>query len=137
MKNNMSLFKILLCPLVTLLIMMLIGCSTDLGPVNERLDKLEAEVTDLRSAVKALQDAYLDGKIVKSVLPYSAGQGGWVITFSDDTSIILMTDLNTLLFSTLMLHLWRVILMTATIFSSTFNEKAYIGLYNCLSNCAR
>lgn len=39
-------------------------------------------------------------------------------------------------FPPLMLPLWRVMLMTSTIFSNTYKEKAYISLYNCLSNCA-
>ena len=60
---------------------------TSLDDVNKRLDTLEEEVTDLKSAMQALQTAYDDGKIVKSVTPLSSAQGGWLITFSDDTNI--------------------------------------------------
>ena len=47
--------------------LLLLGClllaCTSLDEVNERLDKLEEQVTELRSAVDALQEAYKDGKI--------------------------------------------------------------------------
>lgn len=74
---------------------LLVGCSVlsfsscqSLGGIRDRLDKLEISVRDLQSAVKVLQDAYRDGKIIKSVTPLTdAEAGGWLLTFSDMSEI--------------------------------------------------
>ena len=58
-----------------------------LDDINDRLDKVEVEVSDLKSAVIALQDAYGQAKIIRSVLPLEDGTQGWLITFTDNTEI--------------------------------------------------
>lgn len=60
---------------------------TNLDDVNNRLDALEDEVTQMQDAIKALQDAYSDGKVIMSVEQTQKEEGGWLISFSDGTSI--------------------------------------------------
>ncbi len=79
MKN---LFTILLC-----CISFFIGSCTDLDEVNNRLDTLEKTVFDMQSAVKALEQAYKEGKFIKDVKAIEGDVGGWTIFFSDNTSI--------------------------------------------------
>ena len=72
-------------------------CCNSLDDINNRLDKLETKITDLQSATDALQKAYADGKVIKSVsLVTAAGEeaDGWHISFSDDTSITLYNGAN-------------------------------------------
>lgn len=67
----------------------------NLDDIYDRLDKVEADVLDLKSAVKSLQDAYSQGKIIKSVTPLTdAKAGGWLVTFSDNTSIRLENGID-------------------------------------------
>ena len=66
---------------------MVITSCTDLDGVNSRLDSLEKTVSDLQSSVQALQQAYADGKVIKDVKAITEGDGGWAISFSDNTSI--------------------------------------------------
>lgn len=60
---------------------------TNLDDVNNRLDVLEDEVAQMQDAIKALEGAYSDGKVIMSVEPSQSEEGGWVIEFSDGTSI--------------------------------------------------
>lgn len=77
-----KLLHILLCSMCILV------CScTDLDGVNNRLDALEKNVSDLQSAVQALEQAYKDGKIVKDVKAIEEGTGGWSVHFSDNTTV--------------------------------------------------
>ncbi len=74
--------------MITSFIALSISSCHDLDPIRERLDNLEMSVHDLQSAVKALQDAYSGGKIIKSVTPLTdAKAGGWLLTFSDMSEI--------------------------------------------------
>ena len=61
----------------------------DLDEVNSRLDQLETDVRDLKSALEALQRAYDGGKIISRVDPIESELGGWKVTFSDNTTISL------------------------------------------------
>ncbi len=79
MKN---LFTILLC-----CICFFISSCTDLDEVNSRLDTLEKTVFDMQSAIKALEQAYKDGKFIKDIKAIEGETGGWSIFFSDNTSI--------------------------------------------------
>ena len=60
---------------------------TSLDEVNERIDQLENRVTNIEDALAALQRAYADGKIISSVNHIAEGDGGWLITFSDQSAI--------------------------------------------------
>ena len=65
--------------------------------VNTRLDFLEAEIKDLKTALYYLESAYKDGKIIKSITPNVDADGnecGWIILFSDETSITLRDGTN-------------------------------------------
>lgn len=73
--------------LASVVLLGLTSCQS-LDDINDRLDKVEVEVSDLKSAVKALQDAYGQAKIIRSVLPLEDGTHGWLITFTDNTEII-------------------------------------------------
>ena len=79
MKN---LFTILLC-----CICFFISSCNDLDEVNSRLDTLEKTVFDMQSAIKALEQAYKDGKFIKDIKAIEGETGGWTIFFSDNTSI--------------------------------------------------
>lgn len=66
-----------------------ISCS-GYDEVNSRLDRLEGEVRDIKTAITLLEEAYKNGKIVTSVDQYLNEDGtkiGWIITFSDTSSI--------------------------------------------------
>ena len=66
----------------------------DLDPIYDRLEALETDVKDLKSAVSLLQMAYSEGMVVKSVDPVEEGAGGWSITFSDNTTIVIRNGEN-------------------------------------------
>ena len=59
--------------------------------MENRLDAIEQNISDLQSAITKLQSAYDSGKIITSVTPIDEENGGWKITFSDN-SYICLTD---------------------------------------------
>lgn len=70
------------------------GC-TSLDEVNDRIDGMEKEIKNLEAALKQMQQAYEDGKLVRSYSRISTSEGnddGWVITFSDGASITLLNS---------------------------------------------
>ena len=73
--------------LLTLVAVMFFNSCTSLTEVEERLDLLEEDVSQIKDALNALDDAYRDGKVIMSVEPSLKEEGGWVIIFSDGTSI--------------------------------------------------
>ena len=76
MKRLLILFSIILC---------CISCSD----IKSDIEDLQNRVDNIESQLKALSDAYNSGKIIKDVSEYSeAGQTGYTITFSDNSSII-------------------------------------------------
>lgn len=85
----MNISKCLIFILVLMLSMTTVTSCTSLDDVEARLDSLEHEVGDLQAALSALQAAYDANKIVTGVSAITTGSGGWEITFSDNTSIIL------------------------------------------------
>ena len=76
--------------LLTLVAAMFFNSCTNLDDVENRLDVLEDEVAQMQDAIKAMEDAYGDGKVILSVEPSQKEEGGWVICFSDGTSIELL-----------------------------------------------
>lgn len=70
-----------------ILSLILVSCTYD--ELNQRVTALETEVSDLRTAVNTLSAAYESGKVIKEVIPVDDEKGGWVIVFSDNTSITL------------------------------------------------
>ena len=85
----------LLSVCITILTLALCATScTNLDDVNERLDNLESRVSTIEDALTALQRAYNEGKIISSVDPISEKQGGWLITFSDHSTITLVNGSN-------------------------------------------
>lgn len=69
---------------------MIANSCTNLTEVEDRLDALEEEVSQIQNAIEALNDAYDDGKVITSVEPSQKEEGGWIVTFSDGTSIELV-----------------------------------------------
>lgn len=64
------------------------GIKEDIAELQDRVDTIEAQL-------KALQDAYDDGKIIKEVTPYDdATNTGWTITFSDNESIVIYDGID-------------------------------------------
>jgi len=81
----MRLYKLCL----TLCVCSLFFNCTSVDGINDRLDKLEMRVDNLESAISALQQAYEEGKIITDVSKLEEGNGGWSITFSDYSNILL------------------------------------------------
>lgn len=80
-----------LLPTMALLVATLFQSCQKFDEIYGRLDALETTVSDLQSALEALQLAYRDGKIIKAVDPLTTDErGGWVITFSDGSQISLI-----------------------------------------------
>ncbi|MBQ7819706.1 MAG: hypothetical protein IJ341_08415 [Bacteroidales bacterium] len=67
------------------------SCSEDFGP---DIDKLKEDVSTLQNTVADLQKAYEGGKIITNVSPITTSQGGWQITFSDESTINLYNGAN-------------------------------------------
>ena len=72
----------------------LICSCTDVSDFENRLDKLEQEVSDLKEAITVLDKACKDSKSIKSVEPLDNPSGGYVITFSDDKTIEIINGDN-------------------------------------------
>lgn len=73
--------------LVFMSFIFLFASCTDLSEVENRLDKLEHEVSDIKGALEVLDKAYKDSKSIKSIDPLDESDGGWRITFSDNQTI--------------------------------------------------
>lgn len=68
----------------------MVSCQR-IDEIANRLELVESVVSDLQSSVSALQDAISQGKVIKAVLPlHDDENGGWLVVFSDDTSIRLI-----------------------------------------------
>ena len=80
--------------LVALVCCFLLANCNNLDEVNDRLDNLEENVSQLQKALQELQRAAESRKIVSSVVPFQTEEGGWIITFSDNTSITLRNGQN-------------------------------------------
>ncbi len=76
--------------LLTLAVAVFFNSCTSLTDVEDRLDVLEEEVSKIKNAIEALDDAYDRGKVITSVEPSEKEVGGWLVTFSDGTSIELL-----------------------------------------------
>lgn len=84
----------LLCLFMGIVVLTFSSCQ-DLDGINNRIDQVELEINNLKSVVSTLQDAYSQGKIIKSVTPLTdANAGGWQVTFSDGTSIRLENGID-------------------------------------------
>lgn len=71
-----------------------VACQS-LDDVYGRLDKIETDIMDLQSAIRALQNAYDQGKIIKTVTPLPEQEpGGWMVLFSDGTYIRIVNGTN-------------------------------------------
>lgn len=85
-KKNRSLFIKGL--FIALSMLVVVGCSDD--DVDSRLDKVEAEINNLKSAISSLQEAYDAKKHIASVeetTDDTSESTGWKIIFSDNTTV--------------------------------------------------
>lgn len=88
------LFKAGIMFLPAVLMMHMTSCES-LDGIKDRLNQLETSVQSLQSTMKALQDAYNQGKVIKSVTPLNdAEAGGWLFTFSDNSEIRIENGIN-------------------------------------------
>ena len=78
--------KVRLLNVVCLCCLLLASCNSQ-DDVSNGLGQIETNVSNLQSAMSALQKAYDDGKNVKSITPLGEKVGGWEILFSDNTLI--------------------------------------------------
>lgn len=63
------------------------ACSS-LDIINERLDKLEADAKDMKTALNNLQKAFDNAKIISNYEPFTdASSSGWLLTFTDNSTI--------------------------------------------------
>ncbi len=69
---------------------LLFSSCSDIDDLKSRVDTLESTVSDLKSATASLQEAYDGGKVITSVSATKEGNGGWVVAFSDDSSITVL-----------------------------------------------
>jgi hypothetical protein len=72
--------------LISLIVSILFGACTSLDDIYSRLDTLEDNVYALQTAMLSLQEAVDKNKSVVDVYAMS-NNSGWVVTFSDGTSI--------------------------------------------------
>lgn len=71
--------------IVTAIIMFILsGCSH-----GDDVNSLKDMVTTLEDAVGKLQEAYNQGKTISCVIPVTQDEGGYLVSFSDGTSLIL------------------------------------------------
>ena len=85
--------KVRLLNVVCLCCLLLASCNSQ-DDVSNGLGQIETNVSNLQSAMSALQKAYDDGKNVKSITPLGEKVGGWEILFSDNTLIRLQNGQN-------------------------------------------
>lgn len=71
---------------VVCVVCLLMNSCTNLDDVNERVNNVESDVENLKTAVKQLQQAQNEGKLVKNV-SHIVDKDGWIITFSDGSSL--------------------------------------------------
>lgn len=70
------------------------ACSS-LDIINERLDKLEADAKDLKTALNNLQKAIDNAKIISNYEPFTdASSSGWLLTFTDNSTIKLTNGID-------------------------------------------
>lgn len=75
------------CKVVLPFVLFSVLCScTDLRDIEDRLNKIETTVNELRDACQALKDAYSNGKIISEVSKNDE-LNGWTIKFSDNSQI--------------------------------------------------
>lgn len=86
MKRKFTFFGI--CVLFCTLMISLGSCQKD---YSEDIDKLQTQITANKDAIAALNGAIASGKLIKTV---SAVTGGYVITFSDNTTITINHGTN-------------------------------------------
>ena len=94
-KSHITLFgnKRLLI-MACIMVITLSSCQS-LEDIYSRLDNIEEEVNNLKSSVMALQEAYKQGKIIKSITPFADEKaGGWLVTFSDGHSIRIVNGVD-------------------------------------------
>lgn len=73
---------------------LLFSSCSDIDDLKSRVDTLESTVSDLQSATTSLQEAYDGGKVITSVTATKEGNGGWVVAFSDNSSITVLNGAN-------------------------------------------
>lgn len=72
----------------------LFACS-DIKEMQGDIADLKDRVDSIEEQLKALQAAYDDGKIIKEVKPLEdESKTGWIIVFSDDSSIVLYNGID-------------------------------------------
>lgn len=70
---------------LALVILLVSACNR----YEEEFTEIRTEIDQIKDALSALQNAYDSGKVISSVSAVEGSEpGGWVITFSDNTSIL-------------------------------------------------
>lgn len=54
---------------------------------DDDIDRLDQEISNVKDAIKALEDKVGSGKYVESCTPFTDGNGGYEIKFSDGETI--------------------------------------------------
>lgn len=74
--------------------LVLFACS-GLDDVNSRLERVEKDVLDIKTSISLLKSALEEGKVISQITPLKDEFcSGWVITFSDGSSIIIQNGGN-------------------------------------------
>ena len=80
--------------LLLLLLPIMNNSCNDLSDIEERLDVLEQQVTDLQQTVDALEMAYNNGFSISNIEPLQDGADGWIMTFSNGKIIRIVNAEN-------------------------------------------
>ena len=81
---NIKFILAFLMPLV-----LLVSCAN----LDDEITDIREEITELKNALSRLKEAYDGGKIIRSVEPIE-GSNNWLITFSDNTTIEILSGRN-------------------------------------------
>lgn len=72
-----------------------LGWVMSCNDYEREIADLQTDVSQLKSEVNALRQAYTDGKIIKSVAPITEdSKFGWLITFSDESTIEIFSGID-------------------------------------------
>ncbi len=82
--------------IIILFLLLSVFSCTRLDDIELDITEIKNEITDLKTAVSELQEAYDEGKIITSVLPYTGtdGRSGWCIKFSDNQEIVILDGVD-------------------------------------------
>jgi hypothetical protein len=74
-----------------LIVCVIIACLSACNTYEDELSSLKEEIETIKKSLEELNTAYNEGKIITSVTPIESDglqAGGWKITFSDESTVV-------------------------------------------------